>query len=91
MKDVRFLFLGKTYKAFVDVSPKDNPHHYWIFFEDPDLCEELGHCIAFTRKYGSELLLATTGLHQYQGLIRAIKGAMEQFIHSDPISRHPGA
>lgn len=90
MKDIRFLFLGKTYKAFVEVSPKDKPNLYWIFFEDPDLCEELWHCIPFSRKNGSELLLATTVHYQHQGLIRAIKGAMELFLHNDRINLHPG-
>lgn len=66
----------------MDVSTKSYPHCYWIFFEDPDLFEELGHCIAFTKDYGSDLLLATAGLHQHKGLIQAIKMAVEQYIHA---------
>lgn len=82
MEEVRFSFRRRTYKGFVDVSTKAYPHYYWIFFEDPDLFEELGHCIAFTKEYGSELLLATTGVHQHKWLIHTIKEAVEQFIHA---------
>lgn len=80
MKEVTFIFRGKSYRGSITVSKEEYPHYYWCFLDDPDLVKEVGDCISFKMDLGEHLQVSERYPEAYRDLVLVIRDLVEKHM-----------